>query len=98
MDPCSSPCMSYNPNSVNGEKGGLICGTRTMKREANSLDYFSHEPLSKLLVSPSITTIVVPHVIPYITPLRSLDYFSHMPQECGSFLFPFPILAFPAHQ
>ena len=37
-----------------------------------------YEPLSKLLVSPLITTIVVPHIIRYITPLQGvLGYSSY---------------------
>ena len=37
-----------------------------------------YEPLSKLLVSPLITIIVVPYIFPHIIPpLRSLDYGSY---------------------
>ena len=37
-----------------------------------------YEPLSKLLVSPLITLMVVPYTIPYITPLEGVQTIVHI--------------------
>ena len=45
------------------DHGRVVIGTE----RPHSCDNLPYEPLSKLLVSPLITIIVVPYIIPYIT-------------------------------
>ena len=44
-------------------------GAQAAQMVKHDFSSFVDEPLSKLLVSPFITLIVVPYIIPYITPL-----------------------------
>ena len=53
---------------------GVIAIVAMVRRGSPNYIIVLYEPKSKLLVSPLISPIVVSYMIPYIPPLRSLDY------------------------